>query len=473
MLRVWRRTLVLSYMGHIHKMLSITKYVASKVMNDIKTKPKDIFLIYAKKDEQACDIIFQVLAKNGFSVYKDIFELADSNNFAESINKAIDEAKVIIVIESAWVKENAYCQQEIKYAEQQRKKIIHVFTNNVEGQKVYRRMTFHVDFEMNDILFEEKLIFNLLTKGCVPNTKCLFEKGEELYKETKRPFPGNHLDRKKAEEDSFIYMLRAADLGDEGARSFIESKLWNIDITNMLSKYRLINASFLKELTHNLYSRGEILAEDETLPDVVQRGRGMERCAFKFMKRAIDLGYEGLDPRDYDWYFLEDKDFQECLDELGLSAMLHPKKELPKSLKIIESYQVPQIFISYKRETKNEVFPIKDIIEKRTQHKCWIDLDGIESDAQFANVIIKAINQAEIFLFMYSSKHTEIEDYENDWTIREINFAQKKRIVFVNIDGSKLTDWFELIFGTKQQVDAKSTKAMNKLCFDIQKWLSV
>lgn len=90
-------------------------------------------------------------------------------------------------------------------------------------------------------------------------------------------------------------------------------------------------------------------------------------------------------------------------------------------------------------------------------------------------MIIKAINQVKVFLFMYSSKHTEIEDYENNWTIREINFAQKKkrRIVFVNIDGSKLTDRFELIFGTKQQVDAKSTKAMNKLCFDIQKWLSV
>lgn len=76
---------------------------------------------------------------------------------------------------------------------------------------------------------------------------------------------------------------------------------------------------------------------------------------------------------------------------------------------------------------------------------------------------------------MYSSKHTEIEDYENNWTICEINFAQKKkkRIVFVNIDGSKLTDRFELIFGTKQQVDAKSNKAMNKLCCDIQKWLFV
>lgn len=134
-----------------------------------------------------------------------------------------------------------------------------------------------------------------------------------------------------------------------------------------------------------------------------------------------------------------------------------------------------EIFISYKRDDIDVVFPIKNFIEEQTQHKCWIDLDGIESDAQFANVIIKAINQAKVFLFMYSSRHTEIEDYENDWTIREINFAQKKkkRIVFVNIDGSKLTDWFELIFGTKQQINAKSSKAMKKLCSDIQKWLSV
>ena len=134
-----------------------------------------------------------------------------------------------------------------------------------------------------------------------------------------------------------------------------------------------------------------------------------------------------------------------------------------------------QIFISYKRDDLDMVWSIKDIIEKHTGENCWIDLDGIESDAQFANVIIKAINQAKVFLFMYSSKHTEIEDYENDWTIREKNFAQKKkkRIVFVNIDGSKLTDWFELIFGTKQQINAKSSKAMKKLCSDIQKWLSV
>ena len=91
-----------------------------------------------------------------------------------------------------------------------------------------------------------------------------------------------------------------------------------------------------------------------------------------------------------------------------------------------------RIFISYKRENKDIVFKIKDDIEKNVGEKCWIDLDGIESDAQFVNVIIKSIDEAEIFLFMYSKKHAEITDFENDWTIREINYAQSqgKRIIF-------------------------------------------
>ena len=92
-----------------------------------------------------------------------------------------------------------------------------------------------------------------------------------------------------------------------------------------------------------------------------------------------------------------------------------------------------RIFISYKREDKDVVFKIKDDIEKHVGEKCWIDLDGIESDAQFVNVIINAIDEAEIFLFMYSKKHAEIIDFENDWTIREINYAQTegKRIIFL------------------------------------------
>ena len=133
------------------------------------------------------------------------------------------------------------------------------------------------------------------------------------------------------------------------------------------------------------------------------------------------------------------------------------------------------IFISYKRRDKKKVFEVKDYIEKNIGVNCWIDLDGIESDAQFANVIIKAINNAQVFLFMYSRTHGEIENYETDWTVREVNFAQtkKKRIVFVNVDGAVLTDWFVLMFGTKQQIDASSENAMQKLCKDLTTWLKI
>lgn len=131
------------------------------------------------------------------------------------------------------------------------------------------------------------------------------------------------------------------------------------------------------------------------------------------------------------------------------------------------------IFISYKRLDKDKVFSIKDFVEHNTGYKCWIDLDGIECDAQFADIIIKAINNAEVFLFMYSNTHTKIEDYEEDYTVREITFAQmkKKRIVFVNIDDTPLTDHFYFMFGAKQQVAASSDVAMRKLCSDIKKWL--
>ena len=131
------------------------------------------------------------------------------------------------------------------------------------------------------------------------------------------------------------------------------------------------------------------------------------------------------------------------------------------------------IFISYKRLDKDKVFPIKDFIERNTGYNCWIDLDGIESDAQFADIIIKAINNAEVFLFMYSNTHSKIENFEEDWTVREITFAQKKkkRIVFVNLDNAPLTDRFDFMFGTKQQVAASSDVAMKKLCADIKQWL--
>lgn len=131
------------------------------------------------------------------------------------------------------------------------------------------------------------------------------------------------------------------------------------------------------------------------------------------------------------------------------------------------------IFISYKRVDKERVFEVKEFIEARTGLSCWIDLDGIESDAVFKNIIIRAINACEVMLFMYSNAHSQINNFEKDWTMKELTFASKKnkRIVFVNIDGSELTDVFEFDYGSKQQVDALDKSRLEKLAKDLKKWI--
>ncbi len=134
-----------------------------------------------------------------------------------------------------------------------------------------------------------------------------------------------------------------------------------------------------------------------------------------------------------------------------------------------------RIFISYKRKDKKSVFRIKDNIERNVGVKCWIDLNGIESDAYFVKVIMSAIENADVFIFMYSRQHGKINNIEEDWTVRELNFAskKKKKIVFINIDNSQFTDYFEMMYGLKQQIYADSDYAMNNLYADLSKWLNV
>ena len=134
-----------------------------------------------------------------------------------------------------------------------------------------------------------------------------------------------------------------------------------------------------------------------------------------------------------------------------------------------------QVFISYKRDDKDLVFPLKDKIEAAIGEPCWIDLKGIESDAMFVEVIMSAIDDASIFLFMYSKRHSMITDFEHDWTIRELGYAEdeRKRIVFCNIDKTPLTKWFKFMYKYKQQVDMTSPDDVKRLLEDLREWLDV
>lgn len=447
----------------------------------MKTKSYDIFLSYPRKDKKAGDKVTGILQENGFTVWYDMDALFAGDSYVDVICNSIVQSKVVVAIYSTWAIDSEWFRKELEYAQKEDIPIIKVLTDTLEGLSGARRMTFGTMLEMESHRFEEKLLSLVMSHGIHPDTTKIY-----LESIVQREQALREHDTIK-ERESFLRILRIAELGNKEAALCVETQIWNVDLLEAVSQYRSINSYFVEDLRTELFDRGKIIAEDETLTDNSQRGRGMEQAAFRFMKRAIDLGYNGCSPFSYYWSFLNENDFEACLNQLGESSRIHLKeqREIPHNVKNMQENQNSEtpygitndldckIFISYKRLDKERVFKIKDFVEHETGCDCWIDLDGIESDAQFANVIIKAINNAQIFLFMYSHFHAEIEDYDTDWTIREINFAQrkKKRIVFVNIDGSPLTDWFELMFGTKQQIDASSNTLMKRLCKDLKNWL--
>ena len=134
-----------------------------------------------------------------------------------------------------------------------------------------------------------------------------------------------------------------------------------------------------------------------------------------------------------------------------------------------------RIFISYKRVDKERVFAIKDGIEQATGEKCWIDLEGIESNAQFVAKIVGAIDECEIFLFMRSKEHNNITNLETDWTIREVNYAleEHKNIVIVNLDNTPMPKWFKFMFPNKQEIDATDPEKLARLNKDLCEWLGI
>ncbi len=127
-----------------------------------------------------------------------------------------------------------------------------------------------------------------------------------------------------------------------------------------------------------------------------------------------------------------------------------------------------KIFISYSRADYHTVLKLKDEIEHVIgKDTCWIDLTGIESDRQFVDVIIDAIDKADIFLFMYS-KHSD----RSEWTRKEIEYAysEKKKIVFVRIDKAQLSKYFRFQFGGHDIIDINDILQKRKLIENLYSW---
>ena len=128
-----------------------------------------------------------------------------------------------------------------------------------------------------------------------------------------------------------------------------------------------------------------------------------------------------------------------------------------------------RIFISYKRKNKKKVFSIVNKIESQLGVKCWIDLDGIESSAQFRNKICNAIDNSDIVLFMHSSVHLSI-DFQKDWTIKELAYAEEKgkKVILIKLDDAPLDKDFLMEYGTKNNIDSRDETQFQKLLRDLK-----
>ena len=125
------------------------------------------------------------------------------------------------------------------------------------------------------------------------------------------------------------------------------------------------------------------------------------------------------------------------------------------------------VFISYSRRDKEMVLPLVKDIEAKSHTHCWIDLQGIESGAQFEDVIIKAINQSEVVLLMVSENLSD-----SVYVKKEIEYAlqKKKRVVPIFFNPSECPEWVRFKFSGYDFIDLNDKDQYNKLIRDLNDW---
>ena len=128
------------------------------------------------------------------------------------------------------------------------------------------------------------------------------------------------------------------------------------------------------------------------------------------------------------------------------------------------------IFISYSRLDKNIVFPFVKRIEQELKTTCWIDSEGIESGSQFEEVIVNAIEESKVVLFMLSDN-----SINSKWTKREVLYAEDegKRIVPAVVDKKGLRKWFKFHFGNVDYIDINDDGQCDKLLNNLASWIGV
>ena len=127
------------------------------------------------------------------------------------------------------------------------------------------------------------------------------------------------------------------------------------------------------------------------------------------------------------------------------------------------------VFISYSRMDIVLAKAIMDELEKNSNAKCWMDIDGIYSGSQFEAKIISAIDSCTYVVFLMSEN-----SMRSEWTEKEIRYATStgKMVIPVNIDGSKPSGWFLFTFSGTDIIDYRNNIQKTKFLNNMKEWCS-
>ena len=125
------------------------------------------------------------------------------------------------------------------------------------------------------------------------------------------------------------------------------------------------------------------------------------------------------------------------------------------------------IFVSYSRTDMDVVNRLVGDIHEKTNARCWVDWNGIESGDQFVDVIINAIDKVDTVLFVLSDN-----SMSSAYVKKEIIYARNKgkKIIPIVVDGGKLRDWFLFEFGQTDYIDIQSSVQYDKLIVNLTQW---
>ena len=128
-----------------------------------------------------------------------------------------------------------------------------------------------------------------------------------------------------------------------------------------------------------------------------------------------------------------------------------------------------KVFISYSRHDSSAILPICDVLNQ-IQVPYWIDIDGTYSGANYKQVVIEAIEQASIVLFVSSENSNK-----SDNVAKEINLADKlkKTIIPLRIDLSPYDkrieydlvgiDYIDFTFNTEEALNKLRLSVLGRL----------